>query len=123
MGCKQAGLGRVFFCPFRYIYLHFIAKKVMEVTLTEAERIAHQATGERRAEIEGRRYHMGAEPTPGLGYDDRLTVRLGLSATTVYKYLALPEQRGGIRHRRMGKKYYVTELALREWAGDLKAAA
>lgn len=95
----------------------------MESTLTAREAIEAKATGDRRAEIEVRRYHMGAEATPGLNYDDRLTVRLGLSPTTVYKYLALPEHRGGIRHRRLGKKYYVTELALREWAGDLKAAA
>ncbi len=95
----------------------------MEATLTAAERLEAETAGRARAEQELRRYHMGAEPTPGLAYDDRLTVRLGLSATTVYKYLALPEKRGGIRHRRLGKKYYVTELALREWAGDLKAAA
>lgn len=95
----------------------------MEATLTEAERIERQATGQRRAEIEVRVYHMGAEPTPGLGYDDRLTVRLGCSANTAYKYLGLPEHRGGIRHRRLGKKYHVTERALREWEGDLKAAA
>lgn len=95
----------------------------MEATLTEAERFERKAYADRRADIEARRYLMATEPTPGLDYDDRLTVRLGMSATTVYKYLALPEHRGGIRHRRMGKKYYVTELALREWAGDLKAAA
>ena len=91
----------------------------------QAETILHeaQATGQRRAEIEARTYHMGAKATPGLDYDNRLTVRLDCSPTTAYKYLGLPEHRGGIRHRRLGKKYYVTELALREWAGDTRLAA
>ena len=84
----------------------------------ETTRIELEATGRTRAEIEARTYHMGAQPTAGIGYDDRLTVRLGCSPSTAYKYLGLPEHRGGIRHRRLGKKYYVTELALREWAGD-----
>lgn len=90
---------------------------------SELQAIEAKAAGQARATIEVRRYHLGATPTRGLDYDDRLTVRLGCSATTAYAYLALPEHRGGIRHRRLGKKYYVTELALREWAGDLKAAA
>jgi hypothetical protein len=26
--------------------------------------------------------------------------------------------RGGLRHRRIGKKYHVTESAVREWEGE-----
>jgi hypothetical protein len=73
------------------------------------------------AEIANRIYHMGKKPTPGLDYDDRLTTRLGCSPTTAYLYLALAEHRGGIRHRRLGKKYHVTERAVRDWEGDTKS--
>jgi hypothetical protein len=86
-----------------------------------------RAQGQRRAELEAahlaRTYHMGQKPTLGKDYDDRLTKRLGVSPTTAYAYLALPEHRGGIRHRRFGKKYHVTERALQEWEGDLKTQA
>jgi hypothetical protein len=82
-----------------------------------------KAAGRARAEAEQRTYHMGTKPTLGKGYDDRLTVRLGCSPTTAYTYLGLPEHRGGIRHRRLGKKYHVTERAIREWEGDAKVAA
>jgi hypothetical protein len=87
--------------------------EVSEIKVVEA-----QATGHRRAEIEQRTYHMGTKPTPGKDYDDRLTVRMDFSPTTAYYYLGLPEHRGGIRHRRFGKKYHITERALREWEGD-----
>jgi hypothetical protein len=88
----------------------------MEVT--EFKALEAQAAGQARAEAEQRTYHMGAKPTLGKGYDDRLTVRLDCSPNTAYKYLELPEHRGGIRHRRLGKKYHVTERAIREWEGD-----
>jgi hypothetical protein len=77
-----------------------------------------EAAGRARAEAEQRTYHMGTKPTLGLDYDDRLTARLKCSLTTAYTYLGLPEHRGGIRHRRFGKKYHVTERAIREWEGD-----
>jgi hypothetical protein len=83
------------------------------------ERIAlAQGEGQRRAEIENRTYHMGAKPTPGLDYDDRLTVRLKCCATVAYGYLDTPEKRGGLRHTRLGKKYHVTERAVRDFEGD-----
>lgn len=85
---------------------------------SEATRLELEAAGRARAEIEGRTYHMGDKPTPGKDYDDRLTARLDCSPATAYKYLGLPEHRGGIRHRRLGKKYHVTERAIREWEGD-----
>jgi hypothetical protein len=74
-----------------------------------------QALGKQRAEIENRTYHMGAEPTPGLDYDDRLTARLPYSATTLYGYLKA--KRGGIQHTKLGKKYHVTEWAVRAFEG------
>jgi len=88
------------------------------------ERLAG-ATGEgqRRAEIEQRTYHMGSKPTLGLDYDDRLTARLGCCASVAYDYLSMEHKRGGIRHTRLGKKYHITERAVREWEGDMKAAA
>ena len=77
--------------------------------------------GKQQAEIENRTYHMGSKPTLGLGYDDRLTTRLGCCASVAYDYLGLT--RGGIRHTRLGKKYHITERAVREFEGDVKAAA
>lgn len=70
------------------------------------------------AEVANRTYHMGTKPTDGLAYDDRLTARLKCCATTAYAYLELPVARGGLRHARLGKKYLVTERAVREFLGD-----
>jgi hypothetical protein len=82
-----------------------------------------EAEGRELAAIANRTYHMGAKPTPGLTYDDRLTTRLGCGSTTAYLYLSQPEHRGGIRHQRLGKKYHITERAVRDWEGDNKAQA
>jgi hypothetical protein len=82
--------------------------------------VFEQARGAQAAEIENRTYHMGKKPTLGKDYDDRLTTRLGCSPTTAYLYLGLAEHRGGIRHRRFGKKYHITERAVRAWEGDIK---
>lgn len=68
-----------------------------------------------------RTYHLGSKPTQGLSYDDRLTTRIKCSATTAYGYLNLPQKRGGLRHARIGKKYLITEQAVREWLGDRPA--
>jgi hypothetical protein len=77
------------------------------------------------AEIETRTYHLGTRPTPDRGYDDRLTVRLGPSRSTLLDALALWAEfrgkRGGLPHIRAGNKYWVSELACREWLGDLAA--
>lgn len=82
--------------------------------------VFEQARGAQAAEIENRTYHMGKKFTARRDYDDRLTTRLGCSPTTAYLYLGLPEHRGGIRHRRFGKKYHITERAVRDWEGDTK---
>lgn len=69
-------------------------------------------------------YHLGKEPTPGRGYDDRLTMRLGLCRSTIMDELHLYRdyagKRGGLRHVCAGKKYVVSELAVREYLGDAK---
>ena len=76
---------------------------------------------------ETRTYHLGTEPTPGRGYDDRLTVRMGVSRSTLMAELALWREfgghRGGLRHTLGGTKYWVSEQACREWLGDAKRAA
>jgi hypothetical protein len=67
-------------------------------------------------------YHLGSKPTKGRGYDDRLTVRLGLSRTTIMQALGhwrtYGGNRGGLRHLQVGAKYLVSEEACREWLGD-----
>ncbi|MDO7846453.1 hypothetical protein Q5H92_08800 [Hymenobacter sp. M29] len=70
-----------------------------------------------------RAYHMGANITQGCDYDDRLTVRLKMSADTLYRYLSLPVKDGGLRHRRNGNKYVVSEIACREFMGDMTPEA
>jgi hypothetical protein len=49
--------------------------------------------------------------------------RLNLCRTTILEYLNLPESDGGLRNRKAGAKWLVTELACREWLGDYKKAA
>ncbi|MBJ6141790.1 hypothetical protein [Hymenobacter sp. BT559] len=76
------------------------------------------------AEVEARTYHLGTKPTPGRGYDDRLTVRLGCSRSTLMAELEVwrtsAGKRGGLRYTQGGKKYWVSEQACREWLGDNK---
>ena len=69
-------------------------------------------------EILGRTYHIATERTPGLDYDDRLTIRTKLSTDTLYKYLGISAKEGGLRSTRKGNKYIVTEKACREFLGD-----
>ena len=83
-----------------------------------------EAEGREQARILRRMYHMGSKPTLGLDYDDRLPVRLGCCAATAYAYLDLYQHdAAGLRHTRAGKKYLISEQAVQEWLGDLKAAA
>lgn len=67
-------------------------------------------------------YHLGPEPTPNRGYDDRLTMRLGLSRTKLSQEITLYEQfngqRGGLRSITSGNKRLVSEPACREYLGD-----
>lgn len=105
--------------------LHLATGQVVNVTLSDPAQLRllagmadAKAQAQARAEVGLRTYHMGTLATPGRGYDDRLTARLGMGATSCYKYLELPVHRGGLRHQRIGKKYLVTEQACREWLGD-----
>ena len=49
-----------------------------------------------------------------------LPTRLNISRNTIYQYLQLPVKKGGLRSRRAGNKWLVTEKACREWLGDDK---
>lgn len=112
--------------------LTLVSGQVLAVTLSsyaEAQVLAkiavERAGAIAAAEIETRTYHLGSKPTANRGYDDRLTVRLGPSRTTLMEALALWTEfggkRGGLRHTLGGTKYWVSELACREWLGNLAA--
>jgi hypothetical protein len=94
--------------------------EAMVLAKIAAERGAQLAS----AEIEARTYHLGTKLTLGRGYDDRLTVRLGLSRSTILRELELHRtgggKLGGLRFTWSGK-YIVSEQACREFLGDTKA--
>ena len=103
---------------------------ITNVTVSEPAHLqvlTELAVAQRRLEVLGnllsRTYHLGTQPTPGLGYDDRLTTRLKCGHNMAYGYLMLSVKEGGLRHTRMGKKYVVTEEAVRDFFGDSRAAA
>ncbi|SFP79593.1 hypothetical protein [Hymenobacter arizonensis] len=107
------------------ITLTLVSGQVLAVTLSnpsEARVLADVAAaiGAARAtaEVGIRTYHLGTRPTPGRGYDDRLTMRMGCGRTKIRGLLALSPRRGGLRHQRVGRKYIVSEAAVREWFGD-----
>jgi hypothetical protein len=82
-----------------------------------------EAAGRERERLLLRTYHMGTKPTLGLDYDDRLTTRLNCCSSTAYAYLGLYQtDPAGLRHTRAGKKYLISEQAVREWLGDFKAS-
>ena len=100
--------------------------QVLNVYLTEpaavrvwAEVAVAKAQVQAEQEMLTRNYHTGDKPTPGKGYDDRLTERTGRSLNTLYRYLQLSEKQGGLRNQKDGK-YWVTEQAVRDWNGDTK---
>ncbi|MDO7851376.1 hypothetical protein [Hymenobacter convexus] len=96
------------------IQLQLSHPREMELLNTAARELAARLAGEA---LENRNYHMGTKPTPGRGYDDRLTMRLGFSATTCYEYLRLDPKRGGLAGRQVGTKWLVTEEAVRDFEG------
>lgn len=51
----------------------------------------------------------------------QLEGRMNMSRSTLLKYLGLAEVHGGIRHRRAGSTYLVSEQAVRDWFGDSRA--
>jgi hypothetical protein len=106
------------------------ANQVIAVHLSDpAERLTCENLAKYQLEIDQEKaelrktYHLGDKPTRNRGYDDRLTVRLGPSRSTLLDALALWTQfngkRGGLPNIRAGNKYWVSELACREWLGDL----
>lgn len=105
--------------------LNLATNQVLAVTLSEPNHLrlltavaVARALEKQDADRLERTYHMGAKPTPGLDYDDRLLKRLKKSENTVYAYLGLAVQDGGLRHKRTGKSYTVTEQAVQEFLGD-----
>jgi hypothetical protein len=109
--------------------LQLATGQILAVTLSDpaqvevlAQAAGQYAKAKAQEEILSRTYHLAAEPTPDCGYDDRLTIRLKSSADTLYRYLALPVKEGGLRSRRNGNKYVVTEQACREFMGDCPPA-
>lgn len=104
--------------------------QVLAVHLNEPEHLrllTAMAVAQKQLEVLAnlltRTYHMGTQHTPSLGYDDRLTTRLKCGHNMAYSYLTLAVAEGGLRHIRMGKKYIVTEEAVRDFFGDRKIEA
>ncbi|MBF9140808.1 hypothetical protein [Hymenobacter properus] len=91
----------------------------------QAQQAQIQALSAKLADLEwngpqvlARTYHLGTVPTPGRGYDDRLTTRTGLGKTKLRELLDLGPIRGGLRRVRAGDKWLVTEAAVREFFGE-----
>lgn len=61
-----------------------------------------------RASVLSRRYILSAKQTPGLGYDDRLQVRLGIGRTKAYQLIA----EGQLQTRQVGGKHIISETAV-----------
>ena len=84
-----------------------------------AARLAAETTATAEANALARTYHLGATPTAGRGYDDRLPMRVGVGATLLREQLELWQRhggkRGGLRHLRFGVKYIVSEADVREF--------
>ncbi|MBH8558972.1 hypothetical protein [Hymenobacter negativus] len=102
------------------LHLHLSTPREMEVIRLAATAYADRLAA---AELANRTYHMGSKPTPDRGYDDRLTARTGLSASTCYEYLRLDAKRGGLVGRQVGTKWLITEEAVRAFEGRQKQAA
>jgi hypothetical protein len=73
----------------------------------EAARVVAEVDHDRLA----RTYHLGAEPTPGRGYDDRLKMRLGCGDDMARELVSS----GRIAHQYLGNRYSVCEQAVRDF--------
>jgi hypothetical protein len=89
-----------------------IQKAVLELTPAKA---AAQVETEQL----GRTYHFGNERTPGLLYDDRFSMRTGITGDDLREFMSTPGQFDQLRHTKIGNRILVTERAIREWFGDL----
>jgi hypothetical protein len=116
--------------------LTLATQQVLHVQMSEPkERLTyenlakHQLALDREAAELRKSYHLGNNPTPGRGYDDRLTVRLGPSRSTLMAEIELWRvhggKRGGLAHVMGGNKYWVSEQDCRNWLaqGSLAKAA
>lgn len=83
---------------------------------------AQEAPAVAAPDVRTRTYHLGANPTPGRGYDDRLTMRTGFGLTKLRELLALSVAHGGMRHQRNGRNYIVTERAVCEFFQEAEAS-
>jgi hypothetical protein len=77
----------------------------------ETARVAAEVDHDRLA----RTYHLGAEPTPGRGYDDRLKMRLGCGDDMARDLITS----GRIQHQYLGNRYSVCEQAVRDFYATL----
>ncbi len=90
-----------------------------------ANRDKAQADALAAAQLLLRTYHLGAEPTPGRGYDDRLKMRLGCGDDKARELVSS----GRIAHQYLGNRYSVCEQAVRDFyatqpaTGPLQQAA
>lgn len=91
-----------------------------ELRVVEAAAAAKAKAESEAAEL-ARTFHLGAEPTKGRGYDDRLTMRTGYSRSTL-----LPLLKAGIGRKPeygvlvglfAANKWIVSEAAVRAWLG------
>lgn len=82
------------------------------------------ARAKHEAEVAIRTYVQSPKQSREKEYDDRLHVRLNCGKTKAYGLLKAYEQghEGGLRHRRIGNKYIVTEQAIKEWEGGLEVS-
>lgn len=86
------------------------------VTIIEIQARA-KAEADAAEEIKNRRYTMGTTPTPGLGYDDRLYVRLGCCKRTAYDLLEAKI----IESAKLKARYVVTEEWVRDYYNKARA--
>jgi hypothetical protein len=77
----------------------------------ETARVAAEVDHDRLA----RTYHLGTEPTPGRGYDDRLKMRLGCGDDMARDLITS----GRIQHQYLGNRYSVCEQAVRDFYATL----
>jgi hypothetical protein len=109
--------------PSDRLTIENLAKYRMQL---EFELARHKQELDVEADRLTRTYHLGTEPTPGRGFDDRLTIRTGRSRSALMHDLGLwtefAGRRGGLPHTRSGSKYWVSESDCREYLNAKKVA-
>ncbi|MGY2133624.1 hypothetical protein ACW9KT_15450 [Hymenobacter sp. HD11105] len=77
-------------------------------TVEDASLLDRQAYALARAQVLTRRYILSDKQTPGLGYDDRLSKRLGIGKVKCYQLITS----GELSTRKLGGKHVVAETAV-----------